>query len=65
LPASFHGHDLRHRRVTTWLAKGKSPAILQEAMGRRHIKTTMDYMHLVRENPRELVEPQKRATQRG
>jgi hypothetical protein len=51
--------------VTTWLAKGKSPAILQEAMGRRHIKTTMDYMHLVRENPRELVEPQKRATQRG
>ena len=33
LPADLNQHDLRHRRVTTWLAAGKSPVLVQKAMG--------------------------------
>jgi hypothetical protein len=33
LPDELRQHDLRHRRVTTWLAEGKSAALVQEAMG--------------------------------
>ena len=29
----FNQHDLRHRRVTTWLAEGKNPVHVKEAMG--------------------------------
>jgi integrase/recombinase XerD len=50
-------HDLRHRRVTTWLAEGKSPALVQEAMGHSSIATTLGYKHLAREHLRALVEP--------
>lgn len=32
LPDDFVTHDLRHRRVTSWLAEGKSPALVKEAM---------------------------------
>jgi integrase len=48
-------HDLRHRRVTTWLAAGGQPALVQKAMGHSDIKTTMQYTHLNRDDLRALV----------
>jgi integrase len=33
LPADLHKHDLRHRRVTTWLAAGGDAVKVKEAMG--------------------------------
>jgi integrase len=58
LPAGFRPHDLRHRRVTTWLAAGKSPVLVQSAMGHSSITTTMSYSHLQAEHLRALVEEQ-------
>lgn len=55
LPDGFVQHDLRHRRVTTWLAQEKSPALVKEAMGHSDLRTTMGYMHLSREHLRVLV----------
>jgi integrase len=53
-------HDLRHRRVTTWLAEGKPAALVQEAMGHSSFQTTLGYKHLAREHLRALVaEPEK------
>jgi integrase/recombinase XerD len=53
-------HDMRHRRVTTWIAEGKPAALVQEAMGHSTIVTTMGYSHLAREHRRALVdEPTK------
>jgi integrase/recombinase XerC len=56
LPADIHQHDLRHRRVTTWLAAGGDAVKVKEAMGHADLRTTMDYTHLVRDNLRSLVE---------
>lgn len=56
LPEGFVRHDLRHRRVTTWLAEGKSPALVREAMGHSTMEVTMKYTHLAREHLRALVE---------
>jgi integrase/recombinase XerC len=56
LPEGFRRHDLRHRRVTTWLAEGKSPALVQMAMGHASISTTMGYSNLIAEHLRPLVE---------
>ena len=64
LPENFVPHDLRHRRVTNWLEAGKSPAIVQRAMGHADIQTTMSYytfmkshlLHLVENEPDERVE---------
>ena len=56
LSEDFVQHDLRHRRVTTWLAEGQSPAIVQKAMGHSDIRTTLGYAHLVRQDLRQLVE---------
>ncbi|GJG86825.1 hypothetical protein tb265_20060 [Gemmatimonadetes bacterium T265] len=56
LPAEFRRHDLRHRRVTTWLQAGKSPALIQQAMGHADIRTTMAYAHLVSDDLRSLVD---------
>jgi site-specific recombinase XerD len=55
LPAGWHLHDLRHRRVTTWLAEGKNPVHVKEAMGHSDLRTTMGYTHLAREHLRALV----------
>ena len=33
LPEGWRLHDLRHRRVTTWLGQGKNPVHVKEAMG--------------------------------
>ena len=40
-------HDLRHRRVTTWLAAGGDAVKVKEAMGQADLRTTMGYTHLV------------------
>lgn len=57
LPERFVRYDLRHRRATTWLAEGKSPAKVQEAMGHSTIDVTIDnYTHLVRDHLTSLVE---------
>lgn len=56
LNRSLRQHDLRHRRVTVWLADGASPALVKEAMGHSDLRTTMGYSHLSREHLRALVE---------
>jgi integrase/recombinase XerD len=58
LPAGFRPHDLRHRRVTTWLAAGANPVHVKEAMGHASLATTMGYTHLLPEHLRALVEEQ-------
>jgi integrase len=57
LPSDLHQHDLRHQRVTTWLAAGGDAVKVKEAMGHADLRTTMGYTHLVRDNLRSLVEP--------
>lgn len=57
LPARFTQHDLRHLRVTTWLAEGKNPVHVKEAVGHSDLRTTMGYTHLAREHLRSLVDP--------
>jgi site-specific recombinase XerD len=66
LPAGFRLHDLRHRRVTTWLAEGKSPVHVREAVGHASLATTMRYTHLLPEHLRALVDdPSAAATPEG
>ena len=55
LPAGFTQHDLRHRRITVWLAEGKSAVLVKEAVGHADLRTTMAYTHLSREHLRALV----------
>ena len=51
LPTTLHQHDLRHRRVTTWLARENVNAVLvKEAIGHADLRTTMGYTHLVKEH---------------
>jgi integrase len=57
LPTNFVQHDLRHRRVTTWLAEGKSPVLVMKAMGHSRLETTMHYYKYLPEHLRALVEP--------
>jgi len=57
IPDAFHRHDLRHRRVTTWLAGGANPVHVREAMGHSDLRTTMGYTHLSKEHLRSLVTP--------
>lgn len=61
LPPELVQHDLRHRRVTAWLAAGKNPVHVKEAVGHADLRTTMAYTHLAREHLRSLVdqEPQR------
>jgi integrase len=56
LPAALRQHDLRHRRVTTWLAAGKAAHLVQQAMGHSDIRTTLAYYHFVPEHLRSLVD---------
>lgn len=39
-------HDLRHRRVTTWLTAGGDVTKVKEAMGHTDLATTMWYQPL-------------------
>lgn len=59
LPERWRPHDLRHRRVTTWLAKGRSPVKVKEAVGHADLDTTMQYYSYAREHLRSLVENQE------
>ena len=51
----FLPHDLRHRRITKWLAEGKSAVLVKEAVGHADLRTTMGYTHLAKEHLRSLV----------
>ena len=55
VPPGLHQHDLRHRRVTTWLAEERNPVHVIEAMGHADLRTTMAYTHLAREHLRSLT----------
>lgn len=57
LPEEWRKHDLRHRRVTTWLSEGHSPVKVQKAMGHSDLQTTMGYYTFVRSDLESLVEP--------
>jgi integrase len=59
LPKGFRIHDLRHRRVTSWLAEGQNIVHVKEAVGHADLKTTMSYTHLAREHLRALVRPRE------
>ena len=65
LPDDLHQHDLRHRRVTTWLAGGANPVHVKEAMARADLRTTIGYTHLAREHLRGLVEQPDREELKG
>jgi site-specific recombinase XerD len=54
---SFHRHDLRHRRVTSWLAEGQSATLVREALGHSDLRTTLGYAHLSRVHLKALVAP--------
>jgi site-specific recombinase XerD len=55
LPSGLHQHDLRHRRVTTWLAEGRDVVLVKEAVGHADLRTTMGYTHLAKEHLRALI----------
>jgi integrase len=61
LPGQLRQHDLRHRRVTTWLQQGESPTDVQRWMGHSTIEVTMAYFHYVPTHLRGLEAPQERA----
>ena len=65
LPSEFVQHDLRHRRVTTWLAEEKSVVLVREAVGHADLRTTMAYTHLAREHLRGLVDEPHREEARN
>lgn len=56
LPDGFVQHDLRHRRVTTWLQAEKSVVMVGKAVGHRNLRTTQMYEHLVDKDLDALVE---------
>ena len=56
MPQGFRQHDLRHRRITTWLAEEKHPVHVKEAVGHADLQTTMIYTHLAKEHLRSLVD---------
>lgn len=56
IPEAWRVHDLRHRRVTTCLGAGKSPVVVQAAMGHSTITTTMGYFTLLPSHLAQLVD---------
>lgn len=56
LPPTFRQHDLRHRRATKWLAEGKNPVHVKEALGHSDLRRTIGYTHLAKEHLRVLVD---------
>ncbi|HUG00649.1 MAG TPA: site-specific integrase [Longimicrobiales bacterium] len=57
LPEDFRRHDLRHRRATLWIAEGRNPVHVKEALGHANIATTMRYTHLADEHVDALLAP--------
>jgi integrase len=56
LPRDLHQHDLRHRRVTTWLQEGQPIHLVRDAMGHSTVQVTERYLHLVASDLLRLVE---------
>jgi integrase len=56
IPSEWVPHDLRHRRVTSWLAVGKNPVHVMQAVGHADLRTTMYYTHLVASHLKTLVD---------
>ncbi len=56
LSSEFRQHDLRHRRVTSWLGEGRPPVAVQMAMGHSDLRTTMGYYKYLPEHIRLLAE---------
>jgi len=57
LPNDLNQHDLRHRRVTTWLQGGHPILKVRDAMGHSTVRVTEGYLHLVSTDLLSLVEP--------
>jgi len=56
LPSDLHQHDLRHRRVTTWLEEGHPIHVVQHAMGHSTVTVTEGYLHLTSKSLQQLVQ---------
>jgi integrase/recombinase XerD len=48
-------HDLRHRRVTSWLEEGHPIHVVQHAMGHSSVTVTEGYLHLTSRSLQQLV----------
>ena len=57
LPAGLWPYDLRHTRITRWVAQGHNLALVQKAAGHASMRTTMMYVHLVDDDLSQLVAP--------
>jgi integrase len=57
LPDDLRPYDLRHTRITKWVAAGHNLALVQKAAGHASIRTTMGYVHLVDDDLSALVAP--------
>lgn len=55
LPDEWVPHDLRHRRVTTWLEAGHDISLVKDAVGHADIAMTSWYTHLKREHLKPLA----------
>ena len=56
LPPDFHVHDLRHWRITRWIAEGKPISAVQKAVGHSDPRVTAWYTHLLDEDLEILVD---------
>lgn len=54
LPPRWQMYDLRHRRITLWLADGQDEVKVMQVAGHKSLQTTLWYTHLLMEHLREL-----------
>jgi site-specific recombinase XerD len=47
-------YDLRHRRITLWLADGQDEVTVMQVAGHKSLQTAMWYTHLLKEHLVEL-----------
>jgi len=52
-----HVHTLRHTFATHLLEDGLDIVTVKELMGHKRIETTMEYLHVIRSNPRRAFSP--------
>ena len=52
-------------RITTWIAEGKHPVHVKEAVGHADLQTTMKYTHLAKEHLRSLVDDSPKRQSEG
>ena len=57
LPPGIWPYDLRHTRITRWVAAGHNLALVQKATGHASMRTTTIYVHLTDDDLSVLVEP--------